>query len=362
MWRFPSPVHTGTGKRHEAKYLCHGKKGTMTNYPETKRIARILDIIWRISRSPHRWTRSDLAEAFEVSERTITGDIQIIRHRLQFDLRADYGRGYYFRALPTLPSVSYSIPEALALVLAAHSARQLGGISQQDLSAAIARLSSVIPQELRAMVERFAGDDTIGELDQHRQEMLAVISQAISMNRRLEIVYAAASRGGDETRRQVDPYALVPYLRSWHMIGYCHLREAVRTFKVARIRCATRLITRFDRDEEFDLAAYLNEGWGLMRGLDAPVEQVVLRFQPTAGRWVAEENWHPSQELDWLPDGRLEFRVAIQVTPEFQRWVFRYGREVEVVAPDDLRAWVQDEARAVLNTAPVPVGSKTAVY
>jgi predicted DNA-binding transcriptional regulator YafY len=44
----------------------------------------------------------------------------------------------------------------------------------------------------------------------------------------------------------------------------------------------------------------------------------------------------------------LLFRVTIQQTPEFQRWVLQYGREVEVLGPDSLRHWLRDELLATL--------------
>lgn len=323
----------------------------MARLPETTRIARILEMVWLISREPRRWTRAALAERFEISERMVTDDIQLIRHGLVFDLQAAYGQGYYFTSLPSLPAVSYSLPEALALILAAQSARQLSGISQSDLAAAIARLNAVIPDELREMVERLgAGAPPVPE-DDRRQYLLATVSQAISTRHQLHIGYAAASRNGAATERTIDPYAIVPYLRSWHMIGYCHLREDMRVFKLDRISEIETLRSSFEPDSDFDLAAFLGEGWGLIRGLDAPIEQVELIFDQPAARWVAEEHWHASQQLEWLPGDRLRFQVKIQITPEFQRWVFRYGRQVEIISPVHLRDWMRAEARAVIDRA-----------
>jgi predicted DNA-binding transcriptional regulator YafY len=319
---------------------------------ETRRIARLLDIIWRISAAPNQWTRKRLAEAFEVSERMISSDLQIIRHRFRWDLQNDRGRGYYFVSVPKLPSVSYSMPEALALILAAQSGRQFGGIPQHDLSAAIARLTSVIPSDLRVMVERFISASEV-ESDDHRAKMLATLSHAVATSRPVEIVYAAASSDGAETRRRVDPYAVFPYDRSWLAIGYCHLREDVRMFKIDRIQSAVEMPGTFTALDGFDLSAFLASGWGIMRGLDLPVEQVELRFRLPAARWVAEERWHASQDIVWNDDGTMTFTVQIQVTPEFERWVFQYGRDVDVVTPASLRAWVAAEARTVFEQAGV---------
>jgi predicted DNA-binding transcriptional regulator YafY len=327
--------------------------------PETTRIARVLDIVWRINAAPRYWTRKRLAEQFEVSERSITSDLEIIKHRLNFDLENDRGRGYYFSKVPQLPSVSYSIAEALALILAARAARQFAGVPQRDLSLAITRLSSVIPGELRAMVEHVANDG-LGESDPHREEILSRCTQAISAAHSLDLVYTAASANGEETKRRIDPYAVFPYDRSWHVVGYCHLRDDVRVFKIDRIRSASQTGESFARQPEFDLEAFLSTGWGLMRGLSQPVEEVFLRFRPPASRWVAEERWHDSQQVIPLPGGGVEFRVNIQITPEFQRWVFRYGRDVEIVAPASLRAWVAEEARAVLARVEQPGGAPCA--
>lgn len=320
----------------------------MSKLPETTRVSRILEIVWNISHSPRWWTRRKLAERFEVSERMITDDLAIIRHGLKIEMANERGRGYYFTSMPQLPAVSYSLSEALALVLAAQAGRRMGGIPHADLSSAIARLASVFPKEMRNLVERMEQIET-PESHRHREEMLTVVSQAVSQRRALEIVYAAASRDGQESTRRVDPYAIVPYIKSWHLIGYCHLREDVRIFKLDRIRKVKDLGVSFVPRDGFELEEYLSSGWGLMRGITGPEEEVELLFSPRSGRWVAEEVWHSSQQLKWLADGRLRFRVRIQITPEFQRWVFRYGREVEVIAPASLRAWVHAEAQAVLG-------------
>lgn len=326
----------------------------MSRFPETTRIARVLRIVGLISTQPRSWTRARLAGHFEVSERMITDDIQLIREGLGFDLQADRGVGYYFTSVPRLPSVSYTLSEAVALILAAQSARRLRGIPRPDLAAAIARLKTVIPPQLQPILQEFEDDEELSPADEHQQEVLEELVQAVSGRKRLEIVYAAASRDGIETTRRIDPYSIIPYDRSWHVIGHCHLRDDVRIFKVDRIQQIGDTDETFEPNPEFDLVAYLNEGWGLMRGVEGPTEDVVLRFWPPAARWVAEDTWHTSQRLAWREDGSLIFRLHIQITPEFCRWVFRYGRHVDVIEPSHLREWIADEARAILDRAEHP--------
>jgi predicted DNA-binding transcriptional regulator YafY len=316
--------------------------------PETTRVARVLDIIWRISARPRYWTRARLAEQFEVSQRTIQADLDIVRNRLMFGLKTERGKGYYFESLPQLPAVNYSVPEAMALILAAEAGRHLDGISEQDLASAIARLESVFPGELGRMVRKRAERESATELT-HRQRMVQTCMSASISRQRLHIEYTTASRGGVETRRDVDPYAVIPYQRAWHMVGYCHTRHEPRVFKIDRIQSAAPTGASFTTPRDFDITAFLSEGWGLIRGLDGPVERVELRFSPTAARWIVDEQWHPAQQLRPEANGELTFVIEVQITPELQRWVFGFGREVNVVAPHSLNEWVKEEARAIIQ-------------
>ncbi len=83
-----------------------------------------------------------------------------------------------------------------------------------------------------------------------------------------------------------------------------------------------------------------------MRGAAGEPEPVVLLFEPEAGRWVAEETWHKSQQTETLPDGRVRVTFYVGVTPEMVSWLLYYGARVQVVEPAWLRERVGEEHRA----------------
>lgn len=320
----------------------------MENLQETRRTARLLDLVWRISNAPKQWSRKRLADKYEVSERQITKDLQILRYKLHFAIeRAP--EGYYFEQIPRLPTTSFSFEEAVSLLLAVRAGGALAGVDGEALGAAVGRLESLFPREFRSVLR--ALDAEAGGAS-GRTEALAALQMAVGQRRQVRIEYAAASHGGAVTERTVDPYAVIPYGKSWHLVGHCHLRAAVRLFKIDRIRRLRPLGARFP-DPQFDLAEFLGRGWGIMRGVDGPVEDVVLRFRPPTASFVTEESWHPSQRVAWEADGAALFRVTVIVTPELRRWVYGYGSDVEVIAPEHLRAWVEDEARQVVRRAEV---------
>ncbi len=307
---------------------------------ETRRVSRLLDIAWRIAAAPRHWTRKRLAAHYEVSERQITSDLTVMRHGLHWHVQTSH-TGYYFDPLPSVPGVQFTLPEALALLLAVRASMALPGVSSIELTAAIARLASLVPPQIQALV---ALPDSPPS---PREQTLRTLQLALGQRRRVHLTYETASRGGAVTERDFDPYAIFPYGRSWHVIGFCHLRGAIRDFKADRIAAVAPRTVVYEIPDTFNVGDFLGAGWGLMRDTGEPAQDVILRFSALAGRWVREERWHTTQEITDEADGAVRFTVRTPLTPEFRRWVFHYGCEVEVLAPASLRAWVHDEAETV---------------
>jgi predicted DNA-binding transcriptional regulator YafY len=318
-------------------------------YPETQRATRILDIIARICSQPRAWNRARLANDFEVSERQITKDLETIRHGLRLDLKHERGSGYYFDRMPNLPALSFSLPEALAILLSAQAGRRMVGISQEDLSAAMGRLTAIMPAEFVPLISTNSALPPPAGRDKHREAMLSDLFKAIANRRSVNIEYVAASRPDERTERQVDPYAIIPTRQAWHVIGWCHLRRDIRIFKIDRIRSLTVSDETYEPDPEFDVEDFLSAGWGITREPNHEPQDVELIFTGKVSRWIAEENWHPTQRLEWIDAERLRFTLQVPVTEEFGRWVLSSGANCEVVRPDSLRGWIQSEAAAIVG-------------
>jgi proteasome accessory factor C len=84
---------------------------------------------------------------------------------------------------------------------------------------------------------------------------LTKLEGAISKQRTIKFPYWTIGRDA-EAERTVNPYALMPARGSWYLIGHDLGRQAVRTFRVSRIRGDIRFATRRERDfrqpDDFD--------------------------------------------------------------------------------------------------------------
>ena len=316
--------------------------GLGRSYDETKRVSRILELTHIITLRPRRYLRRDLANRFGVGERMIQKDLDVIRNGLKLPL-SHSAMGYYFEETPRLPALQFPFSEALALVLALQAARQVSGIGPEDLTAAANRLESLFPPEFRPLLNQTCHRSSTDSRREHRQRMLFQVNVAMIRRYKLQIRYRTASRGAAPSTRIVRPYQLVPYVRSWHLIAFCELREAVLMFKVDRIEEAEPTQEHYRIPEDFDLDTYLGSTWGAIRTTGDTPAEVVLHFTPEAGRWVSEEYWHKSQRIETQADGSVMLRLQVVITPEFINWILYYGARVQVLKPDSLRQTIREE-------------------
>ena len=140
---------------------------------ETKRVARLLDIACRINTRPRHWTRRALAEAFEISERRIQEDLEILTNRLSLPL-GHCRDGYFFTRDLAFPAVTFAFGEAAALLLAAHVGRGMSGVATAELAAAFGRLKDAFPPDLRGLVAALSSEEAFvpTEADEHRRATL----------------------------------------------------------------------------------------------------------------------------------------------------------------------------------------------
>jgi len=311
-------------------------------------LVRALKIASLVTSAPYQYTRPRLATDFEVSERTIDRDLAFLRG-LGWEIERDRERGYAFARAPRLPPVPLTLPDVLALTLAAELARDLGDIDTASLGAALARLLDAVPTPARPLLQRELLRRAEGKrAGAGRRASLGAVQQALLEGRRARIVYATGSRGGEISERVIEPYAVSPYEGSWMITAYDHRREEVRDFKVDRIVSVTLLDESYEIPATFSMAAYRRGAWGVLRGeASAPVE-IALLFDEEAGRWVQEEGRAEAIAFEPQAGGHTLARLTAGVTPEFIRWILWYGPHCRVLAPASLQEQVRALAESII--------------
>ena len=171
----------------------------------------------------------------------------------------------------------------------------------------------------------------------------ATVASALVRRRRLTVRYHGRE-SNEETTRELSPQRLTHYRDRWYLDAYCHRREALRSFAVERLREAKELQLEARDESVGALDTALASSYGIFSG--TPTAMADLRFTPKAARWVADEEWHPAQQGEWLPDGSWHLQFPFHRAEELVMDLLRYGADVQVLGPPHLRAAVQQKLKA----------------
>jgi proteasome accessory factor B len=243
-------------------------------------------------------------------------------------------------------------PEDLALLYLAGSAALAKGTFPyaRDLAHALNKLSFAARApgaEAAASVGRrlSAQDGAEGEDDAGVGARLEEISRAVALRKRVHLTYEGAERRA-RTERDVDPYGLYQKAGAWYLVGWCHLRKAIRTFSIGRIRSLAVNPTAprtpdFAARKDFRLADLATqEAWEY--SVHAPLRCRVRLDAPLTPELIA--SFGPRARVKEDPGGAV---VEVDATngEALVRHVLSLGDRAELLGPKPLR----EEARAILR-------------
>jgi proteasome accessory factor B len=133
-----------------------------------------------------------------------------------------------------------------------------------------------------------------------------------------------------------------------YLIGFDETVNAMRTYKVERIRSSTLTADRYQIPDDFDPDRWLAHSWGIWSSDTTATAKVRLRFEASVAHRVREAVWHRSQRLTELPEGRVELSVTVAGIVEIRPWILSWGDGVEVLEPPELREAVARALRGAV--------------
>ena len=316
-----------------------------------KPATRIITLIQLLQRRPNQ-KAGDLAAELGVSVRTLHRYIAML-DELGLPVFTERGpnggfslvRGY------RMPPLIFTPEEAAALTLGAGLAADVwGSLYRQAALAALAKLENVLPQAQRDQVDW--ARQTLLVRDMHRIDpqaaspWLEILSDAIRKRRQVELLYRS-SHTSEPIHRRIDPYVLV-HRSGWRLvIGYCHLRQSIRTFRLDRILEIKATNETFAAPEAIDPDEYLQ-----IDLKNQPPVKVSLRFLPQAAHLARyQQNAWGSFNPTFFEEPGGSLLVTLH-TPDLQ-WAasmaISFGPLVEALEPQALRQMLAEWAQTTLS-------------
>jgi predicted DNA-binding transcriptional regulator YafY len=313
--------------------------------------SRLLTLILLMQRWPNQ-KASDLARALDISVRTLHRDLARLDEMgiPVYSERGPYGgfslvRGY------RMPPLVFSPDEAAALAMGAGLVKEMWGpLYASAAQSAMAKLDNVLPDEQR--MEVAWARRSLVATGLHRINLedltapLVTLRRAARERRRVRMAYQSRSQS-QPAERELDPYALVHRWGWWYVIGYCHRRQAVRTFRVDRIAGLHLLDELFDLPGDFDIQAFLaSEQEFAQTPLTAR-----LHFTPQAAA-IARSQSHLWEQMEEQPDGSLLVTLATAELEFAASLALSFGPLVTVLEPPELRRKLRDWTLTTLQKYP----------
>jgi predicted DNA-binding transcriptional regulator YafY len=296
-------------------------------------IMRVLTVL-EILQARECVSGAELAQRLEVNRRTVQRYIVRLRD-LCIPVESAPGVGGAYRLKPgfRLPPMMFTDEEAFALTLGLRALRHLGlAAFAPATEGAAAKLGRVLPDSLRDSahtVEEVVAVEPGPWVISTSAESLISVCTAVRTRHRLAFNYESHERTC--SRREVEPYGVVHMDGRWYLVGYCRLREAVRTFRLDRVFELEVRPEMFNRPAGFDAKAslqrsmpFVQTGFSIEVWLDLPIDKAQSHF--ALHRVMMEDE-----------DGGTTLRCARDNLEPFAAMLLSLGYSIVVRQPAELR-------------------------
>ncbi len=241
-----------------------------------------------------------------------------------------------------LPAIEFSDQELAAL----RTALQLldGEFAYAEpLRLALQQISWGRPSPLRAPEQNTVALGITGAAGGHEiSQRLAKIETAIF--RRKTIVFDYHTMERDEVgARRVDPYQLLYEGGQFYVVGRSHERDAIRVFRLSRIRgkvgYATKAEHDFQRPADFDPRGYANRiAWQFGEFVGTAEVWIGRRIA-----WQIERHFGPYGEMrPENDDGDSVFVTPYANSRQLIAWVLGLGENARILGPPELVAELRE--------------------
>jgi proteasome accessory factor B len=318
------------------------------------RLERLLDLVHMLQTSSGPVSLASLRDSF--ADYT-DGNDEAVRRKFERD-KADLARiGLVLRYVSDEDEAGYvldadasylsevTLSEADRALLAGAGRAALANAAfpyARALRLALAKIGIGEPDGLRGVLLRFPSAE-LGD----GGPLVGTLIDALTRRKRLAIVHQKP--GGARSEREVDAYGVFCRERAFYLVGYDHLREAVRLFRASRIE---RAIPNPKRPAEPDYA--IPEGFDLRSFGRMPAHRFEVHDELVARVWVDPAVAFMMERTWGAPDERSVFTVRTTHLEAVVEQALHLGPRAEILEPATARASVAAALRALLEAHGAP--------
>lgn len=275
----------------------------------------------------------EIAEYFGISRRTVFRDMRVL-NEINVPITWDRDQGYGIMRGYTIPPLMFT-PRELGTVIVGLSfvKSQIDETLVSDAKDVELKINNMLPAELKDFMQGVSDKTIIDPNYINRTEKKKggnwfAIYNAIAERRPIHFEYHSRSEK-EATSRKMDPYLMVHYSDHWNVIGYDHLRDAPRNFRLNRMSNVTVLNESFKFDGN-----YSNDQ--LLYHLDGKIQSIEIFVSAS----IIEEfiSTLPAK-IDSIVDdkGGKTIHFKFDNLDYINDWLIRFTDKIKIISPDILK-------------------------
>ncbi|MGG7057114.1 helix-turn-helix transcriptional regulator [Clostridium tertium] len=274
----------------------------------------------------------DLAEHFEVSQRTIYRDIEALSEAgVPIYMTKGKGGGISLLADFILNKAVLSQEEKKEILAAMQG---LNAVNENEFNGALSKLSSFLGGNNENWIEvDFSNWDRNNELGDKFTDIKSSI-----INKNL-ISFEYFNSGGEVLERIVEPLKLVFKSQGWYLYAYCKKREDNRFFKLTRMKNIKIISEKFTRTAPNKL--FLEEDIGYSNKLI----HLKLRVNKKLGFRIYDE----FQKYSLDDNGDFIVDLDFQLGDWLYGYLMSFGENIEVLEPLYIREEIKKRLLCALS-------------
>lgn len=294
----------------------------------------------------------DLADRFGTSLRTIYRDIRTLEEA-GVPLYGEAGIGYSIVDGYRLPPVMFTQEEAMAFITAEKLMEKFTDSSlNNNYSSAMFKIKAVLRGTEKDLLENL--EEQIVVIDRPRDNtppgnILDVLLKAISEKKVVKMIYRAFDK--DSSERFIEPIGIFHENSNWYTIGFCHLREEYRQFRIDRV-----IEIKLTDQPQLERTS-LKEFQELKEKMKASctLQKAVIRVDKSMAIYLKEHRHYHGFVSEVVTDDYIEMTFLTQwLESGFARWFIMFADQAVIVEPESLKTNVADILEKILHKNPIP--------
>lgn len=296
-------------------------------------------------------TAGELAERFEVSVRTIYRDIENLSMAgIPVYARKGKGGGISLTDNFVLDRMVISEEEQQRILAALASLRETGACEEEEI---LQKLGTFFRTDVPDWVAIDFSDWSGRRKDLYEQFRQAILERRV-------IAFDYYGQYGEMSRRTVEPIQLLFKEYTWYLRAYCRKREAMRLFKIRRMKRVEILEETFEAGHptKTDLACYGDKSGRCEKGerslfqtdlachremSDAAVnEQEAAKLEKIVFRIDKKEAYRiydrfEEEEITVLPEGDFLITMDCLLDDWVYGFILSFGPSAKVISPETVK-------------------------